>query len=186
MIEVVEIWSGNLSANKVTISDEFHKALGIFFSLSEPSNIGYDIGLAVITKIPIDNNIAEKEILLNTPLSREVSTFEVIPLPSQIYESSLSSYVAMNSSRKFDNVKLFAIIGNATKENIKDELDKISLVQSFQVIGDTAIIANQLAQNTALALLAGSLIPITLGTSSAALPPLASGSSGLLAPILIP
>lgn len=179
-IQLTEIYNGNLNPAQIITSTVFTGGLFLFFSIDEPDNIGYDIGFSLIIQIPTIDRIEDKEIPLKTLDERIASTFDVLHIPDEISRVPFECYVAMNSGRTYENVKLLVATSNTSIDDLKEEIDKISAVQTAELALETAQALNAIAQNAALSILAGSLAPITLGTSTPAIAPLITGSQALL------
>jgi hypothetical protein len=183
-METVVVYDSQVSANTVSRSSSFTNGqVLVFDSPSLPTDESIQFGLSVVGKFNLIGNSPEKLLpitFLEKDLTLEGDTSLILYLPREISETNVETYCYFNSSVPF-NLRAYCIRSNITQESISTSLDEL---KTRELLSDTAIIANQIAQNTALGILGASLSPITLGASLATEVPLLTGTSALT-PLLL-
>lgn len=187
------IFDGTVNPATDYISTKFNNARFILLDTpSLPLDQGIDIAFGLRIYLNLIGRTVTKDVILPSDNFVTVyDSFYVIYIPSEYADSNFEMDFTFNFGINIDSVDLrvYVFTTDATNDLLKDELDQIleviNSVRDLQVgelLVNAGIVANQLAQNTAIAVLGASLAPLTLGASLAVEPPLLGGSAALLLP----
>jgi hypothetical protein len=184
-VETTVIYDSTITANTVVRSNAFTNGqILIFDSPSLPTDESIEFGVSVVGNFALIGSNREKLLpitFLDGNFNLLADTSLILYLPREISETGVQTYCYFNSNVPFV-LRAYCIRSNVTQESISASLEDLKFKE---FISDTAIVSNQIAQNTALGILGASLSPITLGASLAVEVPLLSGTS-ILTPILLP
>lgn len=154
----------------------------------------YELGFSLVVEIPVIGRTITKNIaLLPEQLRGVFDTFYIVNIPSALYESPYECYCTIALSLDAANapIRIYVFTSDITEETtqqslqeINDKLDALQVGQTLDLAEDAAQIVNSVQNNIAFGILSTSLVPITGGTSTAALPPLATGTA-VLSPLLL-
>jgi hypothetical protein len=191
---VTNVFSNNLDASNINnnLSSRFSNATGFFiyapFLAQQDIELTIDVFIQTFIKVGQTEfnrltriaKVEEQSILLNLADTDSVNT-----LPSEFVEVSEVEYALLFLPTDNTYLEAYAIYPDTTllelEEKIQEIGAKIDGLIFNEALGDAAIVANQLAQNTALIALSGVLglgLSIPTGGTSLALP--ATVSSTLL------
>lgn len=182
-METVVIYDGEVPANRVIQSRLFKRGQSLIFDSPElPADESIEFGLSISGLFPLVNSIKEKVLpttFLNGNFTLQGNTSLTTYLPREISETEVDCSCYLHSPVPF-YLRIYVIKSEVTQEKI---FNAIKDFEFKETILDTAQIINEINQNAALAILGGSLSPLTLGTSLAVEAPLLTGTS-VLTPLL--
>lgn len=120
--------------------------------LDDNQGEGLIIGLSVNIRIPVIGTELIKYIphtIFDSITSQDANTANIIYLPNEITSSSYSVYCGLNPSRNC-TLRIYAEVTECDDCEIVDRIENIRKTQLLNTVQQTAIAANQSAQNTAL------------------------------------
>ncbi len=184
------IFDNTIVSGQIYVSAIFAKARFLMIDTVDfPLEEKLDLGFSLNVTIPTPTRLVTKNIaLLPETVVGVFDTFYLVPIPLEFSESQFNMQVIVSFGDDADNtlLRIYAMSSDFTEEDIRDrfdeileELEAIRELQNFDVAEDVGQIANSVQNNIALGVLSTSLIPVTGGVSSTALPPLGIGTTAL-------
>lgn len=182
-ITITEIFNGPLQDNTPSISNSFNNSDFLYLVSPEVGDyLQTDEYLEINAALVLEVQVGTKRLIT---LEETISTRDLYPIPKQ-YKNCLDMQVCLLPTDGFQ-ANLYAVKCDepcSCKEDLEDIKNKLNLI----LIAEAATIANQIAQDIALATYFSSigvlLSPFTGGASLAipgsTLPALAPGSAALL------
>lgn len=184
-METLVILDEVLQPNQVSKSIGFSNGqVLIFDSPNLPVDESIEFGFSLVGEFNLLNRNPEKLLpvtLLEKDFTLQANTELIFYIPREISETNIITFCYFHSAIAV-NLRAYVIRSSVTQESLFNSLEEL---KTRELVSDTALIGNQVAQNTALITLGASLAPLTLGTSLAIEPILLSGNS-LLTPLLLP
>lgn len=184
-MELAVIYDGSLASDSFNLSQPVTGVQFLYFSAGNDFNYELEIGVSLVLFTPTIEGGDQAKIA--SPLGT-LNTNEIVPIPREISESGLTFQLAFGVDSNVSGFRAYAFKSDNSLDSLADQIaaletaiDDILANQTTQFALDSAIGANQLAQNQALSLIGTGLIPITAGVT-APVPVLLEGSSLLLLP----
>lgn len=189
------IFDQNIEGGRVYISRAFTNARFLLLDTpSLPQEEAYEIGASLNVNIPlIGRTISKNYPILSENIVGVSDTFYLVPIPVELSDSQYDMQLVLGVGSNLGSfpLRVYAYSNDTTLNTIEEELEEIlarlSTIREGQIIDlaeDVATSVNDVQNNVALAALASSLSPITLGASLSTLPPLGIGTTALTGTLL--
>ena len=175
---IKRVFNNTLSTENINRTDSLKGAIGFFIVFPDSAD---ELEIDFYLQVEVTNT---ENRLLKVDETYTANTLSLYTIPMELQGSGLNLYGSIIGTFSLF-VEVWGIFSYSTLEEIKDQGDRIENILIQNRILQLAEIGNEIAQNTALTILAGSLAPITAGTSLGAITPL-QGSNALLTPLLLP
>ena len=175
---IKRVFNGNLNPEDTNKTESLKGAIGFFIVFPDSTD---ELELDFYLQVEVTNT---ENRLLKVDETYTANTLSLYTIPIELQGTELNIYGAILSTFPLF-VEVWGIFSYSTLEEIKDQGDRIENILIQNRIIEYAQIANAIAQNTAISIIAGSLAPVTVGTSLGAVP-LLQGSNATLTPLLLP
>ncbi len=173
-MEIKIIYDGTVFASEPrNLSQPFKGGQYLYFDPGLDDGLALIIGVAWLIRLPGINGQLTKV----WETKNSLDTDEIIPIPREVSESGFELYCSFGTTVDQPNFRAYVVYSDVTQESIGDDVaaikEDIKLLLQNQTTAfnlDAAIAANQLAQNTALAILGTGLSPISAGVTAGVVP----------------